>query len=103
MILRTWQSHMRMICKCRQSARAAALRLLASLAERLREQRGAPALLPYLPAMMLPLVRLDEQSRSGPAPDTALPAHLAEVGTASSYKRLVSNQICASRSASAFC
>ena len=63
----------------RQMARAAALRLLAALALRLREERGAPALLPYLPAMMLPLVRLDEQSHSGAAADTALPAHLAEV------------------------
>jgi len=49
------------------------------LALRLREERGAPALLPYLPAMMLPLVRLDEQSHSSSAPDTALSAHLGEV------------------------
>lgn len=63
----------------RQTARAAALRLLAALALRLREERGAPALLPYLPAMMLPLVRLDEQSHGGAAADSVLPAHLAEV------------------------
>ena len=63
----------------RQTARAAALRLLAALALRLREERSAPALLPYLPTMMLPLVRLDEQSHGGAAADTVLPAHLAEV------------------------
>lgn len=38
-----------------------------------------PALLPYLPAMMLPLVRLDESSHSSAAPDASMPAHLAEV------------------------
>ena len=38
-----------------------------------------PALLPYLPAMMLPLVRLDESSHSSTAADASLPTHLAEV------------------------
>jgi hypothetical protein len=38
-----------------------------------------PALLPYLPAMMLPLVRLDESSHSSAAPDASLPTHLADV------------------------
>ena len=57
----------------------AALRLLAALAMRLKQERGAPALLPYLPAMMLPLVRQDERSHSRPDLDAALPAHLAEV------------------------
>ena len=64
---------------CRQRARAASLRLLAALALRLREERGVPALLPYLPAMMLQLVRLDEQSHGGAAADAATPVHLAEV------------------------
>ena len=63
----------------RQMARAAALRLLAALALRLRDERGVPAVLPYLPAMMLPLVRLDEQSHGSGAADAVLPAHLAEV------------------------
>ena len=67
------------VSACRQSARAAALRLLAALALRLKQERGTPALLPYLPAMMLPLVRLDERGHSRSTLDAALPAHLAEV------------------------
>ena len=67
------------ITTCRQGARSAALRLLAALALRLKQERGAPALLPYLPAMMLPLVRQDERSHNRPTLDAALPAHLAEV------------------------
>ena len=67
------------VSACRQSARVAALRLLAAVALRLRQERGAPALLPYLPAMMLPLVRQDERSHSRSNLDAALPTHLAEV------------------------